>query len=193
MLERYSGSVLYENSSFIVLDTKRDLKESYDPVTRKCNWEYYLKGYRELFGWAGFRIQNIALREVENRLKPGKVPQGLSARNLLRAGMACDMEKNEDLRGENVRFAGEWNIEGGFIPSQGGIPASRWVRPYWNGFFKKKIFFSYDRCRKCKILYCREFFDVSPTRRALQPDAGQHSGGAAECAGKNASRLFPGI
>jgi hypothetical protein len=31
--------------------------------------------------------------------------------------------------------------------------------PYWNGFFKEKIFFSYERCLVCGLLYAPIFFD----------------------------------
>ena len=30
--------------------------------------------------------------------------------------------------------------------------------PYWNGFFKEKIFFSYARCEKCQILFAPIFY-----------------------------------
>ena len=33
--------------------------------------------------------------------------------------------------------------------------------PYWNGFFKEKIFFSYARCSKCSLLYAPVFFQES--------------------------------
>jgi hypothetical protein len=32
------------------------------------------------------------------------------------------------------------------------------LTPYWNGFFKKKVFFSYQRCAQCQLLYCPTFF-----------------------------------
>jgi SAM-dependent methyltransferase len=31
--------------------------------------------------------------------------------------------------------------------------------PYWNGFFKEKVFFSYVRCPSCHLLYNATFFD----------------------------------
>lgn len=31
------------------------------------------------------------------------------------------------------------------------------LQPYWNGFFKEKIFFSYFRCQ-CGLLYCPQYF-----------------------------------
>jgi hypothetical protein len=31
--------------------------------------------------------------------------------------------------------------------------------PYWNGFFKEKIFFSYSRCASCGLLYDSTFFN----------------------------------
>lgn len=30
--------------------------------------------------------------------------------------------------------------------------------PFWNGFFKEKIFFSYARCQICELLFCPTFF-----------------------------------
>ena len=33
--------------------------------------------------------------------------------------------------------------------------------PYWNGFFKDKVFFSYVRCSACGMLFAPEFFDAS--------------------------------
>ncbi len=33
--------------------------------------------------------------------------------------------------------------------------------PYWNGFFKDKVFFSYTRCRGCRLLYAPTFFNAS--------------------------------
>ena len=33
--------------------------------------------------------------------------------------------------------------------------------PYWNGFFKEKIFFSYARCSKCSLLYAPVFYQES--------------------------------
>ena len=32
------------------------------------------------------------------------------------------------------------------------------LRPYWNGFFKNKIFFTYQRCSSCGLLYAKNFF-----------------------------------
>jgi Methyltransferase domain len=32
------------------------------------------------------------------------------------------------------------------------------LTPYWNGFFKEKIFFSYVRCGKCELLYAPTFY-----------------------------------
>lgn len=32
------------------------------------------------------------------------------------------------------------------------------LRPYWNGFFKEKVFFSYVRCAKCSLLYTPTFY-----------------------------------
>ncbi len=33
------------------------------------------------------------------------------------------------------------------------------LRPFWSGLFKKKLFFSYYRCRDCGLLYAPVFFD----------------------------------
>jgi len=33
--------------------------------------------------------------------------------------------------------------------------------PYWNGFFKEKIFFSYARCSDCSLLYAPVFYQES--------------------------------
>lgn len=33
--------------------------------------------------------------------------------------------------------------------------------PCWNGFFKEKVFFSYDRCGGCGLLYAPTFFNAS--------------------------------
>jgi len=33
------------------------------------------------------------------------------------------------------------------------------LRPFWSGLFKDKIFFSYDRCTDCGLLYAPAFFD----------------------------------
>lgn len=32
------------------------------------------------------------------------------------------------------------------------------IRPYWSGLFKEKVFFSYDRCQNCGLLFCESFF-----------------------------------
>ena len=32
--------------------------------------------------------------------------------------------------------------------------------PYWNGFFKDKIFFSYARCQECKLLFAPNFYTL---------------------------------
>jgi hypothetical protein len=32
------------------------------------------------------------------------------------------------------------------------------IRPYWRGFFKDKIFFTYYRCSLCSLLYSKKFF-----------------------------------
>ena len=33
------------------------------------------------------------------------------------------------------------------------------LRPYWRGLFQKKVFFTYDRCGGCGLLYAPVFFD----------------------------------
>jgi Methyltransferase domain len=33
------------------------------------------------------------------------------------------------------------------------------LKPYWNGFFKKKIIFSYTRCTSCGLVFCPKFFN----------------------------------
>lgn len=35
------------------------------------------------------------------------------------------------------------------------------LKPYWNGFFKQNIFFSYCRCPRCQLLFCREYLSSS--------------------------------
>lgn len=32
------------------------------------------------------------------------------------------------------------------------------LRPYWSGLFKQKVFFSYDRCARCGLLFAPAFF-----------------------------------
>ena len=32
------------------------------------------------------------------------------------------------------------------------------LRPYWSGLFQEKVFFSYDRCAKCGLLFAPTFF-----------------------------------
>ena len=33
------------------------------------------------------------------------------------------------------------------------------LRPYWRGLFQEKVFFTYDRCGACGLLYAPVFFD----------------------------------
>lgn len=33
------------------------------------------------------------------------------------------------------------------------------LRPFWSGLFKEKVFFTYDRCDECGLLYASTFFD----------------------------------
>lgn len=37
--------------------------------------------------------------------------------------------------------------------------------PYWNGFFKEKVFFPYSRCRGCGLLYAPIFFNRAQLER----------------------------
>lgn len=46
-----------------------------------------------------------------------------------------------------------------FSPSRAERKSFEELRPYWNGFFKEKIFFSYARCSKCDLLYAPIFYD----------------------------------
>ncbi|OGW12017.1 MAG: hypothetical protein A2W77_00760 [Nitrospinae bacterium RIFCSPLOWO2_12_39_16] len=43
IVKKYSDFIAYENPSFIIIDTKRLLKESYDEKLDKCDLSYYLK------------------------------------------------------------------------------------------------------------------------------------------------------
>lgn len=55
------------------------------------------------------------------------------------------------------------------------------LRPYWSGLFKQKVFFSYDRCRTCGLLYAPAFFteaqlgelyaDMAPNMDLVPTDA----------------------
>jgi hypothetical protein len=47
------------------------------------------------------------------------------------------------------------------------------LRPYWDHFFKEKVFFSYTRCPRCGVLYCPRFFDHK-TLEALYSES-QHA------------------
>lgn len=38
------------------------------------------------------------------------------------------------------------------------------LAPYWNGFFKEKIFFSYARCSECALLFTPIFFRIDQLR-----------------------------
>lgn len=40
--------------------------------------------------------------------------------------------------------------------------------PYWNGFFKEKIFFSYARCQTCKLLFCPTFFHLEQLEKLYE-------------------------
>lgn len=46
------------------------------------------------------------------------------------------------------------------------------LQPYWNGFFKKKVFFTYTRCRHCGLLFAPVFFTPAQleTLYAQMPD-----------------------
>lgn len=43
IVDKYTNNIVYENPSFIIIDTKRLLRESYDEKTDKCDHSYYLK------------------------------------------------------------------------------------------------------------------------------------------------------
>lgn len=55
------------------------------------------------------------------------------------------------------------------------------LRPYWSGLFKEKVFFSYDRCGDCGLLYAPTFFtepqlgelyaDMAPNMDLVPTDA----------------------
>ena len=55
------------------------------------------------------------------------------------------------------------------------------LRPYWSGLFKEKVFFSYDRCSACGLLYAPTFFseeqlaelyaDMAPNMDLVPSDA----------------------
>ena len=49
VFNQYRGQVIYENPSFLVIDTGQRLKASYDPAHNRCNAEYYMKEYKGLF------------------------------------------------------------------------------------------------------------------------------------------------
>lgn len=55
------------------------------------------------------------------------------------------------------------------------------LRPYWSGLFKEKIFFSYERCRNCGLLFAPSYFtneqlgelyaDMAPNMDLVPSDA----------------------
>lgn len=55
------------------------------------------------------------------------------------------------------------------------------LRPYWSGLFKEKIFFSYERCRTCRLLFAPSYFtdgqlgelyaDMAPNMDLVPSDA----------------------
>ena len=55
------------------------------------------------------------------------------------------------------------------------------LRPFWSGLFKEKVFFSYDRCGQCGLLYAPTFFsqpqltdlyaDMAPNMELVSSDA----------------------
>lgn len=49
---------------------------------------------------------------------------------------------------------------------------TEFLRPYWNGFFKEKTFFSYARCEGCGLLFAPQFFTNSQLQElyAQMPD-----------------------
>jgi hypothetical protein len=56
--------------------------------------------------------------------------------------------------------SGESNVEVKSTPPAEDISLNDLV-PIWNGFFKKKAIFSYNRCSNCKLLYAPMFFTQS--------------------------------
>ena len=46
------------------------------------------------------------------------------------------------------------------------------LKPHWNGFFKEKVIFSYNRCSNCQVLFCPTFFtdDQLETLYKQMPD-----------------------
>lgn len=47
------------------------------------------------------------------------------------------------------------------------------LRPFWSGLFKEKVFFTYDRCSHCGLLYAPQFFDeaqLSELYSAMAPN-----------------------
>jgi hypothetical protein len=55
------------------------------------------------------------------------------------------------------------------------------VREHWYGFFKEKIFFSYDRCRSCGILYATTFLTAQQLEvlyASMPPNMEEASGSA---------------
>lgn len=48
-----------------------------------------------------------------------------------------------------------------YSPSRAESKTFEELMPYWNGFFKEKIFFSYVRCRSCDLLYAPIFYDLN--------------------------------
>jgi hypothetical protein len=55
---------------------------------------------------------------------------------------------------------GQYVVEMKSSPPAESMSVDR-LSPYWSGFFKSKLFFSYARCVNCGILYC-PFFPSSP-------------------------------
>lgn len=65
-------------------------------------------------------------------------------------------------------------------PRAEGLTLDR-LRPYWSGLFKEKVFFSYDRCGDCGLLYAPTFFtepqlsdlyaDMAPNMELVPSDA----------------------
>ncbi len=43
------------------------------------------------------------------------------------------------------------------------------IRPYWSGLFQEKVFFSYDRCQSCGLLFAPTFFSL-PQLESLYAD-----------------------
>jgi len=48
VINKYRDRIVYENASFVIIDTNKYLKESYDQASNKSNSEYYTNQYKDL-------------------------------------------------------------------------------------------------------------------------------------------------